>query len=177
VHERLTCPSLPSRGRHDQPRAFTNRRQVSKFYAQRASIRLEPSRSCGTFEQTRVSTAGVEARSRPRSVSEPCVCPSARTDIDLEGITAWAHKKRTGPSLQAEGPVQLLHCRLERPKRLQHAHRRDFSDCSCCRPSRPATRSPGDCLGHKRSRHASDVPSPRARDGVGPISGTREYGR
>ncbi len=97
VRERLTCPSLPSRGRHDQPRAFTNRRQVSKFNAQPASIRLEPSRSCGKFEQTGASTVGVEARSRPRSVSEPCVCPSARTDIDLEGITASAHKKEPVP--------------------------------------------------------------------------------
>jgi hypothetical protein len=141
------------------------------------STRADPSRSCGIFEQTGASTVRVEARSRPRSVSEPCVCPSARTDVNLEGITAWAHKKRTGPSLQAEGPVQLLHCRLERPKRFQHAHRRDFSDCSCRRPSRPAARSPGDWLGRKRSMHAFDAPSPRVRDGAGLTSGTRKHGQ
>ena len=61
---------------------------------------------------------GVEARSRPRFVSKPCVCPSARNDLDLERIVGWAQKKEPVPRYR---PRDRSHYSMSDRFRAPHA--------------------------------------------------------
>jgi hypothetical protein len=49
----------------------------------------------------------VEARLRLRSVTWPCVCPSARDRPDLDRFVAAVRKKKAGLSSQPERPAQF----------------------------------------------------------------------
>ena len=110
--KRRTCPSLPSRGRHDQPRAVTNDASLAATAARTAITRSVPLRDRVMFDRAAAPTGAVMARRRPRSVTSPCVCPSVRVHLDLERKVALAQQKKTGPSLQSEGPV-----RSEKPEK------------------------------------------------------------
>ncbi len=90
ISQRRTCPSLPAHGRHDQPRDIMNhtgpggdsgadKPPLLRFIA--------PARHAP-------STRKVDARPWRRSMTLPCVCPSARRHLHLERITRPARKKR-----------------------------------------------------------------------------------
>ena len=54
----------------------------------------QPIRDSAAFDRYAPSTEQVEARSRRRSMTSPCVCPSARSHLHLERIARPAQKKR-----------------------------------------------------------------------------------
>ncbi len=105
--ERQFCPSLPTRGRLDRPRAVTDHARAA---------RAAPSWPPDPFRIATASTVmphrpfvPVEARYRPQSVIWPCLSPSVRARLVLERKDGGTNEKRTSPTLKPVGPVQSFH--------------------------------------------------------------------
>ena len=94
--KRRTCPSLPARGRHDQPRAITNHaRPAANAVAAIRPIRFEPPprhlRPWCWLDRW------AYARLRPRSVTWPCTVHRPETTSISNESSARRIKKRPVP--------------------------------------------------------------------------------
>ena len=197
ISERRTCPSFPAHGRHVQPRALTNHTGPAATRTLSSTACEPPDESSGRLRPYCSVNRSVGARPRRRSVTWPCVCPSAQNHLVLERIARSAHKKRpasrysprdrssfpidgqeragaswTAPAvIMARGACSTGRQAVDQVSVLGQTHTTDAINGRPCRkPPWRAARSLWYSVGRTRWRRASDVPCPLPRAVVRRIS-------